>query len=49
MTTFFRIMTLALITTLLFSSCKKRASPEEVALAFMHAIQDSNYDKGLCH
>lgn len=45
MTNFFRIMTLALITTILLGSCKKRASPEEVALAFMHAIQDSNYDQ----
>ena len=45
MTNFFRIMTLALTTTLLLGSCKKRASPEEVALAFMHAIQDSNYDQ----
>ncbi|RFS26437.1 DUF4878 domain-containing protein [Chitinophaga silvatica] len=45
MTKFFRIITLALFTTILLGSCKKRASPEEVALAFMHAIQDSNYDQ----
>ena len=45
MTNFFGIMTLAFITTILLGSCKKRASQEEVALAFMHVIQDSNYDQ----
>ncbi|NIG54255.1 DUF4878 domain-containing protein [Chitinophaga sp. Cy-1792] len=44
MTNIRRILLLAVIPTLLFS-CKKKATPEEVALAFMHAIQDSNFDK----
>lgn len=43
MTTYLRILTLALFGTVL-SSCTKRASPQEVALDFMHAIQDSNFD-----
>ncbi|MBV8251703.1 MAG: DUF4878 domain-containing protein [Chitinophaga sp.] len=45
MTNIRRILLLAVIPTLLFSSCKKKATPDEVALAFMHAIQDSNFDK----
>ncbi|MCW3466881.1 DUF4878 domain-containing protein [Chitinophaga nivalis] len=45
MTNYFRIFTLALLATLFFSACKKRATPQEVALAFMHAIQDSNFDQ----
>ncbi|WP_143308865.1 nuclear transport factor 2 family protein [Chitinophaga vietnamensis] len=45
MTNFCRILILAVFSTLLFSSCKKRATPQEVALSFMHAIQDSNFDQ----
>jgi hypothetical protein len=45
MTNYRRILTLTVMATLLFSSCKKRATPQEVALAFMHAIQDSNFDQ----
>ncbi|QJB30229.1 DUF4878 domain-containing protein [Chitinophaga oryzae] len=45
MTNYRRILTLAVMGMLLLSSCKKRATPQEVALAFMHAIQDSNFDQ----
>ncbi|MBV7531498.1 DUF4878 domain-containing protein [Chitinophaga sp. sic0106] len=45
MTNIRRFLLLAVIPTLLLSSCKKKATPDEVALAFMHAIQDSNFDK----
>ncbi|CAL1517552.1 DUF4878 domain-containing protein [Chitinophaga sp. MM2321] len=45
MTNFRRILTMAVLATLLLTSCKKRATPQEVALAFMHAIQDSNFDQ----
>lgn len=45
MTNYRRILTLSVMGMLLFSSCKKRATPQEVALAFMHAIQDSNFDQ----
>ncbi|NSL87504.1 DUF4878 domain-containing protein [Chitinophaga solisilvae] len=45
MTNYRRILTLAVMGVLLLSSCKKRATPQEVALAFMHAIQDSNFDQ----
>jgi len=44
MTSYLRILTLALLFGTVLSSCKKRASPQEVALNFMHAIQDSNFD-----
>ncbi|PWV51788.1 DUF4878 domain-containing protein [Chitinophaga sp. S165] len=44
MTSYLRILTLVLFFGTVFSSCKKRASPQEVALNFMHAIQDSNFD-----
>jgi hypothetical protein len=44
MTSYLRILTLALLFSTVLSSCKKRASPQEVALNFMHAIQDSNFD-----
>lgn len=44
MTSYLRILTLALFFSTVFSSCKKQASPQEVALNFMHAIQDSNFD-----
>nr|WP_256379074.1 DUF4878 domain-containing protein [Chitinophaga sp. SYP-B3965] len=29
----------------LFTSCKKRPEPQEVALEFMHAIQESNFER----
>jgi hypothetical protein len=45
MTKFLRILTLLLITGYLLSGCKKRASPQEVALEFMHAIQESNFEQ----
>lgn len=44
MTSYLRILTLVLLFGTVLSSCKKRASPQEVALNFMHAIQDSNFD-----
>jgi len=44
MTNYWRILTLALLSVAFFSGCKKQATPQEVALAFMHAIQDSNFD-----
>jgi hypothetical protein len=44
MTSYLRILTLAILFGTVLSSCKKRASPQEVALNFMHAIQDSNFD-----
>jgi len=44
MTSYLRILTLALLFGTVLSSCKKRASPQEVALNFMHAIQESNFD-----
>lgn len=43
MTNYLRILTLVLFVTVL-TSCKKHAAPQEVALSFMHAIQDSNFD-----
>ncbi|WP_343703611.1 DUF4878 domain-containing protein [Chitinophaga sp.] len=30
---------------IIFSSCKKRPEPQEVALEFMHAIQESNFER----
>ncbi|MBC9929664.1 DUF4878 domain-containing protein [Chitinophaga qingshengii] len=45
MTNYRRILTLAVMGMMLLSSCKKRATPQEVALSFMHAIQDSNFDQ----
>jgi hypothetical protein len=45
MTNYLRILTLALITGTLLSGCKKRATPQEVALEFMHAIQESNFEQ----
>ncbi|WP_119079728.1 DUF4878 domain-containing protein [Chitinophaga alhagiae] len=30
---------------IIFSSCKKRPEPQEVALQFMHAIQESNFER----
>ncbi|HVI49335.1 MAG TPA: DUF4878 domain-containing protein [Chitinophaga sp.] len=45
MINFRRTLVLAIMTTLLLSGCKKKATPQEVALAFMHAIQDSNFDQ----
>jgi hypothetical protein len=44
MTKYLRILVLMLISGVVLSSCKKRASPQEVALNFMHAIQESNFD-----
>lgn len=45
MTNYWRIITLAFATTLTISGCKKHATPDEVALAFMHAIQHSNFEQ----
>jgi hypothetical protein len=44
MTKHLRVLTLALLFGTVLSSCKKHASPQEVALNFMHAIQNSNFD-----
>lgn len=44
MTNYLRILTLAILFGTVLSSCKKHASPQEVALNFMHAIQNSNFD-----
>lgn len=44
MTKYLRILILAFLSGLVLSGCKKRASPQEVALNFMHAIQESNFD-----
>lgn len=44
MTIYLRILTLAFISGILLYSCQKRAAPQEVALEFMHAIQESNFD-----
>lgn len=44
MTKHLRILILAFLFGAVLSGCKKRASPQEVALNFMHAIQDSNFD-----
>ncbi|RPE05831.1 DUF4878 domain-containing protein [Chitinophaga lutea] len=30
---------------IIFSGCKKRPEPQEVALEFMHAIQESNFER----
>jgi hypothetical protein len=44
MTSYLRILTLVLLFGTVLSSCKKSAPPQEVALNFMHAIQESNFD-----
>jgi hypothetical protein len=44
MTSYLRFLTLVLLFGTVLSSCKKRASPQDVALNFMHAIQESNFD-----
>jgi hypothetical protein len=44
MTSYLRILTLVILFGTVLCSCKKRASPQEVALNFMHAIQESNFD-----
>jgi len=44
MTNYLRILTLVLFFGTVLSSCKKHAAPQEVALSFMHAIQESNFD-----
>lgn len=44
MTKYLRILVLMVISGVVLSSCKKKASPQEVALNFMHAIQESNFD-----
>jgi hypothetical protein len=44
MINYLRFLILALLFGTVLSSCKKRASPQEVALNFMHAIQESNFD-----
>jgi len=45
MTNYLRILTLVLISGILLGGCKQRATPQEVALGFMHAIQDSNFEQ----
>ncbi|ASZ13614.1 DUF4878 domain-containing protein [Chitinophaga pendula] len=45
MTNFWRFLTLLLFSGTLLIACKKRAAPQEVALEFMHAIQESNFDQ----
>ncbi|QHS59492.1 DUF4878 domain-containing protein [Chitinophaga agri] len=44
MTSYLRILTLVIFFGTVLGSCKKSASPQEVALNFMHAIQESNFD-----
>jgi hypothetical protein len=44
MTNYLRILILALLFGTVLSGCKKHAAPQEVALSFMHAIQESNFD-----
>lgn len=44
MTNYLRIITLSLLFGTVLGGCKKHAAPQEVALSFMHAIQDSNFD-----
>jgi hypothetical protein len=44
MNNYLRILNLALLFGTVLSGCKKHAAPQEVALNFMHAIQDSNFD-----
>ncbi|WPQ60077.1 DUF4878 domain-containing protein [Chitinophaga sancti] len=44
MTNYLRFLVLVIISGVVLSGCKKRASPQEVALNFMHAIQESNFD-----
>jgi hypothetical protein len=44
MTKYLRFLFLMVISGVVLSSCKKKASPQEVALNFMHAIQESNFD-----
>lgn len=40
-----RIVFLMCVSGVLFTSCKKRPEPQEVALEFMHAIQESNFER----
>src|SRR4051812_329263 len=44
MTNYLRILNLALLFGTVLGGCKKQAAPQEVALNFMHAIQESNFD-----
>ena len=44
MTNYLRILILAILFGTVLSGCKKHAAPQEVALSFMHAIQESNFD-----
>lgn len=40
-----RIVFLMCALGVLFTACKKRPEPQEVALEFMHAIQESNFER----
>ena len=44
MTNYLRILTLSLFFGTVLGGCKKHAAPQDVALNFMHAIQESNFD-----
>jgi hypothetical protein len=40
-----RIVYLMCVSGIFLTSCKKRPEPQEVALEFMHAIQESNFER----
>ncbi|WP_343308096.1 hypothetical protein AAHN97_13180 [Chitinophaga niabensis] len=40
-----RIVFLMCVLGVLFTSCKKRPEPQEVAMEFMHAFQESNFER----
>lgn len=40
-----RIVFLMCVSGVFFTGCKKRPEPQEVALEFMHAIQESNFER----
>ena len=44
MTNYLRTLSLALFFGTVLGGCRKHAAPQEVALSFMHAIQESNFD-----
>ncbi len=45
MSYFRRLFYMLCISVVLFSGCKKKPDPQEVALQFMHAIQESNFER----
>jgi hypothetical protein len=44
MTNYLRTLSMALFFGTVLGGCRKHAAPQEVALSFMHAIQESNFD-----